>query len=467
MKPEERAELSAVRRAWRQRWPARVLLAFSLLLMCRSALAQNMQSPKALPSDLARQNMDRVAASAEQIAIVLHQNAGLMVELKRWVAKDATGHGQLISDADLTDRAIYSRLETDLEFRSTATALLQKFGYLLPQVNPASPQAKEQQAVVEERVRWLAQNERERLTSARQTRIIGGTQQDQVCDPALSIDCNTPPSNYAAEQPEELGAPPVPQTGSPSGNPSVPTTSRPSLPTLEKAQLLEEGTDAGSQASVLAPESGCGLMLPGISDLSLAGPGTLASSNAGNKSAAQPWGIEGLPAVADVSNEEGSGAERPAEVVSKEVRPPILHDRPIMSQLMLRQPDPYADIPSLYDMYLQATPQPTTPERFGMEVFENGTRDTQTIPFDLPVGPDYVVGPGDSLAIDLWGGVSQRLFLTVDKEGRVSLPQVGPLLVAGKSLAQAQESVQETLRSQFRDVSASVSLSRLRFHQLR
>jgi polysaccharide export outer membrane protein len=465
MTPQERADLidlSAARRAWRQRMSARVLLAFSLLLMCRSALAQNMQRPKALPSDLARQNMDRVAASAEQIETVLRKDDGLMVELKSWVAKDATDHGQLVSDSDLTDQAIYTRLENDVEFRSIATALLQKFGYLLPQLNPDSPQAKQQALVIQDRAKWLAQDEEEQLTAAHQQQSKTKTQQAQACDPALSIDCNAPPGNPTAEQPEELGASPVPQTGSPSGNPSVPATSRPSLPTLEKAKLLEEGTGAGSQADVLAPESGYGLMLPGISDHSLAGPGTLASSAAGNRSAGQFLDIEGLPAAeADVSNEEGSGAERPAEAV-KEVRPRILHDRPIMSQAMLRQPDPYADVPSLYDMYLQATPQPTTPERFGMEIFENGTRNAQMIPFDLPVGPDYVVGPGDSLAIDLWGGVSQRLFRTVDKEGRVSLPQVGPLLVAGKSLAQAQESVQETLRSEFRDVSASVSLSRLR-----
>jgi protein involved in polysaccharide export with SLBB domain len=97
-----------------------------------------------------------------------------------------------------------------------------------------------------------------------------------------------------------------------------------------------------------------------------------------------------------------------------------------------------------------------------MEVFEYGSRDSQVIPFDLPVGPDYVVGPGDGLSIDLWGGVSQRLQRTVDREGRVSLPEVGPLLVAGKSLADVQESVQKVLRSQFRDISADVSLSRLR-----
>jgi protein involved in polysaccharide export with SLBB domain len=81
---------------------------------------------------------------------------------------------------------------------------------------------------------------------------------------------------------------------------------------------------------------------------------------------------------------------------------------------------------------------------------------------DLPVGPDYVIGPGDSLAIDLWGGISQRLFRTVDREGRVALPESGPLLVAGKTLGEVQTETQRVLRTQFRDISADVSLLRLR-----
>lgn len=119
-------------------------------------------------------------------------------------------------------------------------------------------------------------------------------------------------------------------------------------------------------------------------------------------------------------------------------------------------------IPSLYDMYLQATPRPPALERFGMQIFENGTRDLQMIPMDMPVGPDYVLGPGDGISIDLWGGVSRRFYRAVDREGRVSLPEVGPLLVAGKSLGDVQQSVQRTLRTQFRDISADVSLSKLR-----
>ena len=121
------------------------------------------------------------------------------------------------------------------------------------------------------------------------------------------------------------------------------------------------------------------------------------------------------------------------------------------------------DVPSLLDMYMQAVAHPSNPKRFGTEIFQNGTRDLQLIPMDLPTGPDYVVGPGDGLSIDLWGGISQRLVRTVDRGGQITLPEAGPVLVSGKTLAAVQEDVQQILlRSQYRDVSAGVSLSRLR-----
>jgi len=58
--------------------------------------------------------------------------------------------------------------------------------------------------------------------------------------------------------------------------------------------------------------------------------------------------------------------------------------------------------------------------------------------------------------------VSQRIVRLVDREGRIALPEAGPLLVSGRTLGEVQESVQQALRTQFRDVSADVSLSRLR-----
>ena len=137
-------------------------------------------------------------------------------------------------------------------------------------------------------------------------------------------------------------------------------------------------------------------------------------------------------------------------------------ERDLPSVAMVHKVNPYADIPSLYDMYVQAASRNREPERFGMDVFRNGTRQLDAIPMDLPVGPDYVIGPGDGLAINLWGGISQRMIRSVDREGRISLPEAGPVLVSGRTLGEVQESVQKVLRTQYRDVSADVSLSRLR-----
>ena len=128
---------------------------------------------------------------------------------------------------------------------------------------------------------------------------------------------------------------------------------------------------------------------------------------------------------------------------------------------MVSSPNPYAYLPSLYDLYMQAAPRTGRLERFGLDVFRRDPGSTG-IPMDLPAGPEYVLGPGDGLTIDLWGGVSQRLFRTVDREGRLSLPEAGPLLVSGKTLGEVQEVVQRILRTQYRDVSADLSLGRLR-----
>ena len=107
-------------------------------------------------SDLANQNMSRVAAAAPQIQAVLARDAGILVELKTWVAKEATDNGQVVDDSMLTDQAIFDRLDRDIEFRAVATRLVQRYGYLLPGVNPDSEIAKQQELVLKERAHIMA-----------------------------------------------------------------------------------------------------------------------------------------------------------------------------------------------------------------------------------------------------------------------------------------------------------------------
>ncbi|HYL99595.1 MAG TPA: hypothetical protein VEZ90_11625, partial [Blastocatellia bacterium] len=142
-------------------------LCFTFALVSTAVLSQT--RPQQIPqSELDKQNMARVAASVGQLVMILHRDPGLMVELKRWVAKDATEHGQLIADADLTDEAIFDRLENDVTFRSLATTLVQKYGYIKPTVNPESPMGQEQQFLIRERAKWIAQDEEASRARSRQ-----------------------------------------------------------------------------------------------------------------------------------------------------------------------------------------------------------------------------------------------------------------------------------------------------------
>ena len=168
-----------------------VLTAIILILCCDVVSAQNQPSPQMAPlSDVGQSNMSLVAASSADIKTVLVKDVGLMVELKRWVAKDATDHGQIVSETDLTDDAIFSRLETDVQFRSIATQLVQRYGYLVPKVNPDSVAGKEQDLLIAERVKWITQQEEEDRAQER-AKAAQSLQQARLCDSIDASDCAT------------------------------------------------------------------------------------------------------------------------------------------------------------------------------------------------------------------------------------------------------------------------------------
>jgi protein involved in polysaccharide export with SLBB domain len=127
-----------------------------------------------------------------------------------------------------------------------------------------------------------------------------------------------------------------------------------------------------------------------------------------------------------------------------------------------RKKMPYADLPSLRDLYMQVPAQSGPVKRFGIDIFQNHTGNFDNFPSDLPVGPDYVLGAGDGLTIDLWGGISQHLTRNIDRTGRVALPEAGTVVVAGKTLAGAQELIQDALTPQFHNIRVDVSLARVR-----
>jgi len=135
---------------------------------------------------------------------------------------------------------------------------------------------------------------------------------------------------------------------------------------------------------------------------------------------------------------------------------------------LLHKPTPY-NLLALHDLYTQVPAQQQTITRFGADVFlrrgamgQPTSSSAQVSALDLPIGPDYVLGPGDGLTIAIWGGVSQTLTRVVDSSGKITLPEVGPVGLAGMKLGQAQESLQRILAPQFRSAHVDVTLARLR-----
>jgi protein involved in polysaccharide export with SLBB domain len=446
--------------------------------------------PSPRVSDLAAENYGHLAAAVADIRDVLLRDSGLLVELKRIAIKEATDNAQIVEDSSLTDDAIFSRLERDVRFRSLATRLVQRYGYLLPKFNPDSELAKERDLILKERAHRQVQVEAQEdaeidaeIKKRANLELSGDCQNDQQndCNQSNSQRLRRPikPNLGNQGQPADQGTPfqqqlPInPAAGSQllrarNETPNFDgTASGGGLDSLQQLAAARDATgldaqslgssggaldDSGNEsrasriAQMMSSAQGSPTGRGDLAGLSLsvdpAGVGSMSNGN----------GVAGRPNYAQLNSERRRW--------NRELRGYAPLDLSPVS--MVHRPNPYANIPSLYDMYVQASNKQGPLQRFGLDVFRNQDTDLDNFPIDLPAGPDYMVGPGDGLAIDLWGGVSQRIARTVDRQGRISLPESGPVLVSGHTLAEVQQTVQKILRANYRDVSADVSLSRLR-----
>lgn len=119
--------------------------------------------------------------------------------------------------------------------------------------------------------------------------------------------------------------------------------------------------------------------------------------------------------------------------------------------------------PVLEGLYVSVRLLPVDPELkpFGHDIF-TGAPKTFTPATDIPVPPDYVVGPGDVVVVQLFGKDSAEHELMITREGMLPFPGIGPIPVAGKKFSQVQKELQERVRRQLIGARVSVSLGRLR-----
>ncbi len=104
-------------------------------------------------------------------------------------------------------------------------------------------------------------------------------------------------------------------------------------------------------------------------------------------------------------------------------------------------------------------------KQFGYNFFDVGFSGIQPV-MDVPVGPDYVLGPDDTLSIHIWNvpesSLNRSYISPVERDGTIFIPQVGSISVAGSTFAQVNQVLHAKLSSLLKRFDLHISMARLR-----
>jgi protein involved in polysaccharide export with SLBB domain len=99
--------------------------------------------------------------------------------------------------------------------------------------------------------------------------------------------------------------------------------------------------------------------------------------------------------------------------------------------------------------------------RFGYSFFRNPP--TTFAPVNnVPVGPDYVVAPGDTIRIDFWGLDEGHYTVPVDRNGSLALPRAGVIGVAGLTFERVQQAIENAYAMYYTNFEINVTMGNLR-----
>lgn len=118
-------------------------------------------------------------------------------------------------------------------------------------------------------------------------------------------------------------------------------------------------------------------------------------------------------------------------------------------------------VPGEFERYVQAQASGNLEiRRLGADLMTGG--DGRSADLSPIVPPDYVIAPGDEVLITLWGSVDADLRLLVDRSGRIGIPRVGSVQVAGVRHADLADVISRRVALVFKNFQLSVALGQLR-----
>lgn len=105
-------------------------------------------------------------------------------------------------------------------------------------------------------------------------------------------------------------------------------------------------------------------------------------------------------------------------------------------------------------------------EQYGYDLFKSSPSTFAQVD-DLPVPADYLIGPGDSLIVQIYGGRNVEYNLVVTRDGKILLPELGPMDVSGMTFQELKTSISNRYSEQVIGAKAVVSMNQLRTIQIR
>jgi protein involved in polysaccharide export with SLBB domain len=123
--------------------------------------------------------------------------------------------------------------------------------------------------------------------------------------------------------------------------------------------------------------------------------------------------------------------------------------------------------PRMESMTFRVMILPVEPEvrPFGYDIFATATP-TFLPAADVPVPSNYIIGPGDTLQVQLAGDTVGLYSLIVGRDGQVNVPEIGPVAVAGLSFDAAKSRIESEVGDQLIGTRAYVSVGALRSIQV-
>lgn len=85
---------------------------------------------------------------------------------------------------------------------------------------------------------------------------------------------------------------------------------------------------------------------------------------------------------------------------------------------------------------------------------------------NIPVGPGYILGPGDQIDIELSGQVNRQLSVWIDRNGTIFIPELGSVRVAGLPYSELNHFLNTQLGRIYRNFTVNATLGSLRTIQV-